>query len=177
MPPDPRTPVLGLAAYSGTGKTTLLRSLIPLLGQRGLRLGLIKHSHHAVEIDKPGKDSYRLRQAGATQMLVASAYRIALMMAHEPGETPGLGEFLRRLDGHDLDLILVEGFKHSPIPKVELHRPSLGHPLLCPDDPCILAVATDGPLGSAVAVPILDLNAPRAIAEFIRARCLDARRA
>jgi molybdopterin-guanine dinucleotide biosynthesis protein MobB len=177
MPPDPRTPVLGLAAYSGTGKTTLLRALIPLLRQRGLRLGLLKHSHHAFEIDKPGKDSYRLRQAGATQMLVASAYRSALMMAHEPGETPDLQDLLRRLDDHDLDLILVEGFKHSPIPKVELHRPSLGHPLLCPDDAFILAVAADGPLAGDVAVPILDLNAPRAIAEFICARCLDDRQA
>lgn len=163
-------PVVGFAAFSGTGKTTLLCRLIPLLRARGLRLGLVKHSHHNFEIDRPGKDSHQLRQAGASQVIVASRRRLAFIHQHPPAARLTLADFLRRLDGTDLDLLLVEGYKYFPIPKIELHRPSLGHPLLVGADPDIIAVASDAPV--EVPVPVLDLNDPAAIAVFIVARFL-----
>ncbi len=164
------TPVIGFAAFSGTGKTTLLSRLIPMLRKRGLRLGLIKHGHHGFEIDKPGKDSYVLRQAGAVQMLVASARRTVLMSEHSA--VPTLAELVERVDRDGLDLILIEGFKHQPIPKIELHRPCLGHPLLCLEDRFVIAVAADAPLPAEVAVPVLDLNDPLGVADFILNRFL-----
>ena len=174
-------PVVGFAAFSGTGKTTLLCRLIPLLRARGLRLGLIKHSHHAFEVDRPGKDSHRLRRAGATQVLVASRRRTALLRGHDPGARPTLAEFLPQLDAAGLDLLLVEGYKYYPIPKIELHRPSLGHPLLALDDPDIVAVATDAPLlldnvNTVADLTLLDLNNPAAIADFIVARFVEPAR-
>jgi molybdopterin-guanine dinucleotide biosynthesis protein B len=167
-----RTPVLGFAAFSGTGKTTLLRRVIPLLRKKGLRLGLIKHGHHGFEVDTQGKDSYVLRRAGAMQMLVASAQRTVLIQDHPAGDHPSLPDFIRTLDDGNLDLILVEGFKYQPIPKIELHRPSLGHPLLCHDDPAVIAVATDRPLADVGGIAQLDLNDPRGIVDFIRKRLL-----
>jgi len=164
-------PVIGFAAFSGTGKTTLLCRVIPLLVAQGLRLGLIKHSHHTFEMDRPGKDSFVLRQAGAQQVLVASRRRCAVISQHSPTARLSLADFLNRLDSAELDLILVEGYKYYPIPKIELHRPSLGHPLLAPDDPDIVAVATDAVLTQAVAVSVLDINRPEAIAEFIMSYC------
>lgn len=167
------TPVVGFAAFSGTGKTTLLTRIVPLLRARGLRLGLVKHSHHDFEIDRPGKDSYRLRRAGATRVVVASSRRRAVIRQHAGSARPPLlTDFLARLDHADLDLLLVEGYKYYPIPKIELHRPALGHPLLAPDDPDIVAVAADAPVSAAV--PLLDLNDPAAISEFIIARFLPA---
>jgi molybdopterin-guanine dinucleotide biosynthesis protein B len=162
---NPFPPVLGLAAFSGTGKTTLLTRLIPLLRQKGLRLGLIKHSHHAFEIDKPGKDSYALRQAGADQVLVASSRRTVLMTRYR-SESP-LPALLKRLSSEKLDLILVEGFKHHPIPKIELHRSTLEYPLLCLEDKAVIALATDAPLQQPIPVPVLNLNDAIAIAYFI----------
>ncbi len=168
---DTPLPVIGFAAFSGTGKTTLLKQLIPLLRAQGMRPGVIKHAHHQVEFDVPGKDSYVLRKAGAGQVLLASANRWALM-GEEPGsQEPELPVLLKRMDLMELDLVLVEGFRHIPLPKVELHRPSLGKPLLCEEDESILAVATDTSLGQPVAVPVLDLNDPPAIALFIRQYC------
>jgi len=165
-------PVLGFAAYSGTGKTTLLKQLIPLLRQQGLRPGVIKHAHHEVEFDVPGKDSYVLRKAGAGQVLLASANRWALM-GEEPGtEEPELPVLLRRMDLSELDLVLVEGFRHIPFPKIELHRPSLGKPLLCESDDSILAVATDEATTLPVQLPRLDLNDVVAIASFVREYCV-----
>lgn len=160
--------VLGFAAFSGTGKTTLLERLIPELKRRGLRVGIIKHAHHDFDVDQPGKDSYRLRHAGARQVLVASRKRWALM-TEEPefGDEPRLGELLPHLDGSSLDLILVEGFKHEDIPKIEIHRATLHKPLLFPDDPDIIAIACDGPIGQAMHPPLLDINDPCAIADFI----------
>ncbi|ROR32319.1 molybdopterin-guanine dinucleotide biosynthesis protein MobB [Inmirania thermothiophila] len=165
-------PVLGIAAYSGTGKTTLLVRLVPLLKRRGLRLGVVKHAHHDFEIDYPGKDSYEVRKAGAEQVLVASRHRWALVT--EMGDTgePPLDALLERLDRHRLDLVLVEGFKHGRFPKIELHRPVLGRPLLCLEDETVIALATDAPPQRAVPVPVLDLNRPEAIAEFICGRFL-----
>ena len=161
-------PVLGFAAFSGAGKTSLLKKLIPLLKQRGLRLGLIKHSHHTVEIDHAGKDSYILRKAGAAQMLVASARRTVLMINHP--SAPPLDRLLGNFEAARLDLVLVEGFKNNPISKIELHRPRLGHPLLCTTDPNIIAVVSDAPLTPRPTVPLLDLNDPLTIVDFIAKR-------
>ncbi len=167
-------PILGFAAFSGTGKTTLLVNLLPRLTARGLRIGMVKHAHHTFEVDKPGKDSYELRKAGARQMLVASSLRWALMVDHEDPEEPRLDELLRHLDQTRLDLILVEGFKHEAFPKIELCRSGLEHPPLFPDDPDIVAVASDGEPPAATTLPTLDLNDPGAIADFICDRFLAA---
>lgn len=166
------TPLLGFAAFSGTGKTTLLCALIPLLRAQGLRLALIKHSHHAFEIDRPGKDSYRLRQAGATQVVLASRRRVVTQRRYRADEAePDLADFARWIDRPGLDLLLVEGYKHAAIPKIELYRDGLGHPLLARDDRSVIAVAADRPL-SGLAVPQLDINRPAAIAAFITDRFL-----
>jgi molybdopterin-guanine dinucleotide biosynthesis adapter protein len=163
-------PILGFAAYSGTGKTTLLVKLLPMLAARGLRVGVIKHAHHTFEIDHPGKDSYELRHAGATQMLIGSRRRWALI-AETANQPPlSLADHIHRLDRDNLDLILVEGFKPEAIPKIELHRPSLGKPLLFPDDASIIAIASDAPLPVATDLPLLDLNAPEQLRDFIIGR-------
>src|SRR5690554_1712205 len=162
-------PVLGIAAFSGTGKTTLLKKLLPELTVTGLRVAVIKHAHHRFDIDKPGKDSYEIREAGASQVVVASSRLLALMQTFPlPHTEPSLQTCLDRLNMQQVDLILVEGFKHSAIPKLELHRPALGHPLLFPDDKQILAIATDAPLSEANAIPVLDLNDIGKIVEFIQ---------
>ncbi len=160
-------PLLGFAAYSGTGKTTLLEQLIPILRRQGLRIGLVKHSHHKFEVDKPGKDSYRLRMAGAEQVLLASQYRLALMIEKQRESEPRLDEILHHLDQDALDLILVEGFRHVSFPKIELHRPELNKPLLCSKDDSIIAIAHDAPLKEDVGLPRLDLNVPKEIAAYI----------
>lgn len=163
-------PLLGFcAAGSGVGKTTLLTRLIPELTARGVRLSVVKHAHHAFDIDHPGKDSYRLREAGAVQMLLGSSRRWALMtelarVEPEPRE-PALAELLTHIDTDLVDLILVEGFKREVFPKIEVHRPSLGKPLLAAHDPHIIAVAADGAVDTAL--PRLDLNSPAAIADFV----------
>jgi molybdopterin-guanine dinucleotide biosynthesis protein B len=161
-------PLLGFVAFSGTGKTTLLTQLIPLLKARGLRLAVIKHTHHTFDIDTPGKDSYELRQAGAEQVMVASRRRWALMV-ETPQQTddPQLDALLPHLNTDALDLVLVEGFKHTTIPKIELHRPTLNHPLLFPEDANIIAIASDSTLPAKTRLPVLDLNNPEAIADFI----------
>ena len=158
---------LGFAAFSGTGKTTLLRQLIPLLKAKGLRVGLIKQSHHDVEIDQPGKDSHALRLAGASPVMLCSPFRRAVITEHEERRERGLAEELACFDPAAADLILVEGFKHESFPKIELHRPALGRPLLFPGDPAVIAVAADGPLPVQPGIPLFDLNAPRPIADFI----------
>ncbi|WP_275096527.1 molybdopterin-guanine dinucleotide biosynthesis protein MobB [Sedimenticola hydrogenitrophicus] len=160
-------PVLGFAAYSGTGKTSLLKKLLPLLRERGLRIGMVKHTHHNFDIDQPGKDSYELRKAGASQMLVASGRRWALMVETDGTGDPQLQEMIGQLDQASLDLILVEGFKHVAFPKIELHRSALGKPLLYPNDPAIVAFACDGPPPDGLPLPLLDLNETRQIADFI----------
>ncbi|MFZ0469275.1 MAG: molybdopterin-guanine dinucleotide biosynthesis protein MobB [Thiogranum sp.] len=160
-------PVLGFAAYSGTGKTTLLIQLLPELKAEGLRIGMIKHAHHSFDVDKPGKDSYELRKAGAEQMLIASQQRWALMREYSQPREPVLEELITQLDRDQLDLILVEGFRSVPFPKIELHRPSTGNPLLHPRDSSIIAIASDEPLETHL--PVLDLNQPDAILAFVLA--------
>ena len=160
-------PLLGFVAWSGTGKTTLLERLIPLLGQRGLRLGVLKHTHHHFDMDKPGKDSHRLRQAGASQMMVASRRRHARIIETELAEAD-FRQLLASFDQRSLDLLLVEGFKHEHFPKIELHRAAIGKPLLFPLDRDIIAVASDQP--TETALPRLDINDLEAIADFICAR-------
>jgi len=161
------TKTLGFVASSGTGKTTLLVELIPLLRQRGLRVALIKHTHHDFDMDTPGKDSFRLRQAGANPVLIGSRHRWTLMKETPGQEEPVLADLVARLEGDEPDLILVEGFRHERIPKIEVHRPSLGRPLLYPEDPSVIAIATDGVEKGTHPIPVLDLNRPGMIADFI----------
>ena len=159
-------PVLGFAAFSGTGKTTLLKQLIPLLAQRNIRDGVIKHAHHNFDVDTPGKDSYELRKAGALQTLVASGRRNMLVTETGLDGDPDLGELIGRLDHAHIDLVLVEGFKHVPFPRIELHRPALGHPLLYPVDDKVIAVASDAPVDTGD-LPRLDLNDVTALGDFV----------
>jgi molybdopterin-guanine dinucleotide biosynthesis protein MobB len=165
-------PIIGLAATSGSGKTTLLLKLIPLLRARGLRIGLIKRAHHSFDTDKPGKDSYELRKAGASQVLVGSDHRWALVVENDVPSEPVLATMLDNLRIDTLDLVLVEGFKFEPIPKIEIYRPSLGQPLLAAGDRHIIAVATDDPAFVVTDRPILDLNRPERVAEFLHQRFL-----
>ena len=161
-------PLIGLCAYSGTGKTTLLTQLVPLLKKRNLRIGVVKHAHHKFDIDHPGKDSYEFRQAGAEQVAVASKNRIAWIKEHkEANDEPVLFDALAILDTNSLDLVLVEGFKRENFPKIELHRPSLGKPLLYKHDKNIIALATDTQLTETATPPLLDLNQPAEITQFI----------
>ena len=160
-------PVIGFAAFSGTGKTTLLTQLIPLLKQKGQRVAVIKHAHHDFDIDQPGKDSYELRKAGASPMLISSSQRIALMIDHEEAREPELNELINFINPDKVDVILVEGFKHWPITKIELHRPDTGKPLMFPDDDRIIAIAHDGVISQQPGIPQLDINNPEEIAEFL----------
>ncbi len=160
-------PVLGFAAYSGTGKTTLLTRLIPLLKAQGLKIALIKHSHHTFDIDQPGKDSHALRKAGASPVMIVSRKRRAIIYEYSDQGDVTLEEQFQFMDQNGLDLILVEGFKHAAIPKIELHRPALRKPLLFPNDPHIIAVACDAPLPQPCQLPLLDMNDPEGIASFI----------
>lgn len=157
-------PLLGIVAWSGTGKTTLLERLIPLLNQRGLRLGVLKHTHHQFDIDRPGKDSHRLRKAGAGQVMAASSLRHARIVETPDGEPP-FAELLAGFDWERLDLLLIEGFKHEHFPKIELHRTAIGRPLLFPDDPDVMALVSDGP--QATSLPWFGFDEPDAIADFI----------
>ncbi len=166
-------PILGFAAFSGTGKTTLLTQLIPILKTHKLRIGLIKHSHHNFEIDQPGKDSYRLRKAGAMTVLLASKQRRAIITEIEPAQEPKLADQLQIIDQSNLDLILVEGFKAEIFPKIEIHRPVLNKPLLYLNDPSIIAVASDSPLELPKHLPGFDLNNPDIIADYILNRFLE----
>jgi len=163
-------PLVGFAAFSGTGKTTLLLKLLPLLKGAGLRIAVVKHAHHAFEMDQPGKDSYRLRTAGADEMLVAGRCRIGwIRECPDHQQEPGLTEVLSVLEPERLDLVLVEGFKGERFPKIELHRPAMGRPLFFPTDPSIVAIATDeGELAfDPGGLPHLSINDPAGIAEFV----------
>src|SRR5579872_3153504 len=131
--------IFGLAGWSGSGKTTLLVRLLPLLIERGIRVSTVKHAHHAFDVDKPGKDSYEHRRAGATEVMVSSANRWALMHEHRGAPEADLETLLSHMS--PVDLVIVEGFKTHAHAKLEVHRPSLGKPLLCHDDRFVVAVA------------------------------------
>ena len=155
--------IIGIAGYSGSGKTTLIEKVIPLLVAEGVRVALIKHAHHEFDVDQPGKDSYRHRHAGCVEVLVSSSKRWALMHELRGAAEPGLQDQLKHLS--PCDLVLVEGYKAEPIPKVEVHRREGHSPLLHPEDPHVVAVATDEPLDTLL--PQLDLNNPEDVARFI----------
>jgi len=158
--------IFGLAGWSGSGKTTLVTRLLPELTRRGLAVSTLKHAHHAFDVDQPGKDSWRHRAAGATEVMISSARRWALMHEHRGAPEATLQELVRHMS--PVDLLLVEGFKDQPHAKLEVHRPALGKPLLCRGDPHIVAVASDTPI-TGVAVPVLALDDVAAIARFILA--------
>ncbi len=158
--------VFGLAGWSGSGKTTLLTALIPELVSRRVTVSTIKHAHHEFDIDQPGKDSWVHRQAGASEVMVASSRRFALMHELRGAPEPSLDELAARMA--PVDLLLVEGFKREAHPKLEVHRPSVGKPFLYPDDPHIVAIASDTAL--AAPLPVLALANAAAIADFILER-------
>jgi len=163
-------PLLGFAAYSGTGKTTLLLKLIPELKQRGLRIAVIKHAHHNFDMDTPGKDSYELRKAGAIPMLICSSMRTVITIENEVEKDPELQEILMHIPADTVDMILVEGFKKWPFDKIELHREVTGKPLMYPDDANIIAIAHDNDKNSPITdtdIPQMDINDINSIADFV----------
>ena len=155
--------VFGFAGYSGSGKTTLIERLIPIFVARGVSVSLVKHAHHTFDVDQPGKDSWRHRKAGCTEVLISSSHRWALMHELRGAPEPHLAEQLHHLA--PCDLVLVEGYKREHIPKLEVYRAEVGEPLIHPHDENVIAVATDKPIETHL--PQLDLNAPEPIAEFI----------
>jgi len=159
-------PLLGFAAFSGTGKTTLLERLLPLLTKQGLNVALVKHSHHDIEMDEPGKDSYRLRKAGASQVLLAGTHRAILFKEYGERRDTKLLEQLQLLQTDGLDLVLVEGFRDQPFNKIELHRSALDKPFLFIKDQSIIALACDVQV-EGCELPLLDINNVAAIAKFI----------
>lgn len=160
-------PLLGFSAYSGTGKTTLLEKLIPILIEQGLNVALVKHSHHDIEMDTPGKDSYRLRKAGACQLLLAGTKRAILFSEYEQQDKK-LAQQLQLLNTESLDLVLVEGYRDEAFNKIELHRRELNRPLMFPQDPSIIAIACDQPLQDCT-IEQLPLNDVHKIAQFVLA--------
>ena len=160
--------VFGLAGWSGSGKTTLLVHLLPELTARGLRVSTVKHAHHRFDIDQPGKDSYAHRSAGATEVMVSAANRWALMHENRGGAEPDLNELVSHMS--EVDLVLVEGFKSYPHSKLEVHRTVQEKPVLCHQDPHIVAVASDMSL-PGLTVPVLHLDDMPAIADFILSHC------
>jgi molybdopterin-guanine dinucleotide biosynthesis protein B len=160
--------IFGLAGWSGSGKTTLLVKLIPELVRRGIAVSTLKHAHHEFDVDKPGKDSYAHRTAGATEVMISSANRFALMHELRGAPEPALEELIGHMT--PVDLLLIEGFKTHAHDKLEVHRPSLEQPLLAASDPRIVAVASDVPMPN-LRVPRLDLGNAAAIADFVIAHC------
>jgi molybdopterin-guanine dinucleotide biosynthesis protein B len=158
--------VFGLVGWSGSGKTTLMTRLIPELAGRGLSVSTVKHAHHGFDVDQPGKDSFLHRTAGAMEVMVASAQRWALMHEHRGTSEPGLEEIVRQMS--PVDLLMVEGFKRHNHPRLEVHRPSVGKPLICREDATVLAVASDEAIPD-LPVPRLELEDIGGIAEFVLA--------
>ncbi len=160
--------VLGLIGWSGSGKTTLMLALIEELRRRGVTLSTMKHTHHDIDLDTPGKDSYEHRHAGAEETVLAGPARWTLIHECRDEGRPRLETLLERMA--PVDLVLIEGFKEHPIDKLEVHRPAHGKPLICVNDPRIVAVATDAPL-DGVSAKVLDLNDAGAVADFVMAHC------
>ena len=156
--------VIGLAGWSGSGKTTLLTKLIPCLVARGLAVSTLKHAHHGFDVDQPGKDSHSHRMAGATEVMVGSSARFALVHELRGAPEPTLHDLLRRMS--PVDLVVVEGYKAAPIPKLELYRAAVGKPLLHPDDNCIVAIASDVPLPD-IELPVVSLDDIDTIANIV----------
>ena len=169
---DSTPPIIGFCAHSGTGKTTLLKQVIPILKDKGFKLGVVKHAHHNFDTDQPGKDSYELRKAGAKNMLVSSSRRWALIAEHfdEDAEAT-LAELVHIITRQNIDIVLIEGFKHEAFPKIELHRSSLGHPYMYQQDPHVVALAADEKPPADIPIPFLDINNPEQIADFIVNYC------
>ncbi len=160
--------IFGLAGWSGSGKTTLMVKLLPELVGRGITVSTMKHAHHGFDLDQPGKDSFEHRAAGATEVLVTSSRRWALLHELRGADEPDLADLLPRMS--EVDLLLIEGFKAYEHEKIEVFRAGVGKALLCLDDPHVVAVASDGPVPEAP-VPVLDLNDLAAVAEFIVGHC------
>jgi len=156
--------IFGLAGWSGSGKTTLMTALIPELVSRGITVSTLKHAHHAFDVDQSGKDSWRHRQAGAREVMISSQNRWALMHELRGAPEPPFDELVRRMS--PVDLLLVEGFKRHPHPKIEVYRPSLGKPLLHPEDPLVVAIASDETL-PGITLPWLPLSDASGVATFI----------
>ena len=159
--------IMGIVGWSGSGKTSLLVAVLPILRAKGLTVSTMKHAHHRFDLDRPGKDSYRHREAGASEVLVVASARWVLMHETRDEPEPAIEDLIQRMT--PVDLLLIEGFKTHHHPKLEIHRQSEGKPLLCPDDPEIVAVASDCAL-PGLGIPRLDLNDPAAIAGFILER-------
>ena len=155
--------IFGFAGWSGSGKTTLIEKLIPLFVVRGLKVSLVKHAHHTFEVDQPGKDSYRHRHAGCSEVLVTSSKRWVLMHELRGSPEPDFSELIKRVS--PCDLLLVEGFKREKLPKLEVYRAAVGEPLIHPHDPDVVAIASDARVDTHLQQ--FDLNDPPAIAEFI----------
>ena len=156
--------IFGLVGWSGSGKTTLVANLVPELIGRGLTVSTMKHTHHNFDIDKPGKDSHQHRLAGATEVLLTGSKRWALLHENRDAPEPSIDDLLARMK--EVDLVLIEGFKSHKHQKMEVHRPAVGKPLLCPEDPTIVAVASDVELPD-VTLPVIGLENVAAIADFI----------
>jgi molybdopterin-guanine dinucleotide biosynthesis protein B len=161
--------IIGLAGFSGSGKTTLAVKAIPRIIGRGLKVATLKHAHHDFEIDQPGKDSHEHRMAGATEVLIGSSRRWAMVHELRKEEEPRLGFLLRKLS--PVDLVLIEGYKSEPHPKLEIHRAAIGSPLLAPRDPAIVAIASDVKLPGAL-VPVIDLDDIEAIVDVLISRAV-----
>jgi molybdopterin-guanine dinucleotide biosynthesis protein MobB len=161
-------PILGFSAYSGTGKTTLLRQIIPALKQRGLRVSVVKHAHHDFELDFPGKDSYELRKSGADQTVICTMSRMATITEFaDPSDEPDLQHIIASLDSSRADIVLVEGYKDIHFPKIELHRAALRKPYLYRNDDSVIAIACDAQPPAGISIPVLDINDIEAVARFI----------
>jgi molybdopterin-guanine dinucleotide biosynthesis adapter protein len=155
--------VYGIIGYKNAGKTSLVERLVAEITARGFSVSTVKHAHHAFDLDQPGKDTFRHRQAGAGQVMLSTGARWVLMTELRGRVEPELADLLARMD--PADLVLVEGYKRDRHPKVEVHRPVTDHPLIAPGDPTVRAIATDGAVQAPV--PLLDLNDTAAIADFI----------
>lgn len=160
--------ILGFAGWSGAGKTTVLAKLIPALTAKGLRVSTMKHAHHAFDVDTPGKDSYVHRAAGATEVMVSSGNRWALMHELRGGDEPDAATLIGHMT--PVDLLLIEGFKNEPHDKIEIYREANGKPLLSAGDPTFVAICSDGPVPTT-SLPVIDLNDTTAIADFVIAHC------
>lgn len=162
--------IIGLAGWSGSGKTTLLAKVIPLIVARGLMVSTVKHAHEGFDMDRPGKDSFRHRAAGATEVLVASSSRFALIHELRGAAEPAFADLIGKMA--PVDLVLVEGYKREPHPKLEVHRAANGKPLIHPDDPYVVAVAADCPLPQAK-VPVVALDDTSAIVDILLTKAAD----